>query len=636
MAGQAAPRFPLPAPTTALSLFVLLVAAPAISFTTFVSAGAEEGEALLRFKATLYGLDADLPSWIPGPAPCNANFTTWEGVICFNGHVWGVQLENRGLVGTLEIEPLVALIGLRAISFMHNNLAGPLPDLNRLGALKAVYLSDNNFSGEIQGGAFAGMRSLKKLFISNNGFTGPIPESLVNLSKLAELRLDHNEFAGPLPEFSQPGLVTVDVSFNALEGPIPQRLSKMDPKFFQGNPKLCGAPLTVPCGDAGEKRRPTTHHGLSLAQIIAFCILFSLALIFLGLVFLLRHDETVVMGRPSSKQSKAAPADASKLEITGLSEKHHNHHRHDSRLVFLRTATERFELQELLRASAEVLGSGNFGSSFKAMLPAVPAVVVKRFREMNGVGRDDFNEHMRRLGRLSHANVLPLVAFYYRKEEKLLITHFVPNGSLAHMLHGNRGSTLPPLDFPARLKIVKGVARGLGYLYDELPVLKLPHGHLKSSNVLLDENLEPLLADYALAPVMNAAHASQVMVAYKSPEVIRLGQPSRKSDVWCFGVLILEILTGKFPANFLHKGSGSSGTDLATWVSSMMKEEGDGKEVFDSDMRSSSTAGNGQWEEMMHKLLMIGLDCCRENPDERTGMREVLERILQLNLSTSN
>lgn len=93
-------------------------------------------------------------------------------------------------------------------------------------------------------------------------------------------------------------------------------------------------------------------------------------------------------------------------------------------------------MQDLLKASAEVLGSGNFGSSYKATLVDAPAVVVKRFKEMNGVGREDFQEHMRRLGRLSHPNLLPLVAYYYRKEEKLLITEFVPNGSLAHMLHG--------------------------------------------------------------------------------------------------------------------------------------------------------------------------------------------------------
>ena len=106
------------------------------------------------------------------------------------------------------------------------------------------------------------------------------------------------------------------------------------------------------------------------------------------------------------------------------------------KLYFLRNDREGFELQDLLRASAEVLGSGSFGSSYKAVLLSGQPMVVKRFREMSNVGKEEFYEHMRRLGNLSHHNLLPLVAFYYKKEEKLLVTDFAENGSLASLLHG--------------------------------------------------------------------------------------------------------------------------------------------------------------------------------------------------------
>ena len=105
------------------------------------------------------------------------------------------------------------------------------------------------------------------------------------------------------------------------------------------------------------------------------------------------------------------------------------------RLVFIQEGRTRFEIEDLLRASAEVLGSGTFGSSYKATLCEGPAVVVKRFKDMNGVGREDFSEHMRRLGRLAHPNLLPLVAYLYKKEEKL-VTDYIVNGSLAQLLHG--------------------------------------------------------------------------------------------------------------------------------------------------------------------------------------------------------
>lgn len=106
------------------------------------------------------------------------------------------------------------------------------------------------------------------------------------------------------------------------------------------------------------------------------------------------------------------------------------------RLQFVRSDRERFELQDLLRASAQVLGGGSFGSSYKAALLGGSAVVVKRFREMNNVRKEEFYVHMTRLGRFSHPNVLPLVAFFYKKDEKLLITDYAENGSLASHLHG--------------------------------------------------------------------------------------------------------------------------------------------------------------------------------------------------------
>ncbi|VAI86000.1 unnamed protein product [Triticum turgidum subsp. durum] len=140
---------------------------------------------------------------------------------------------------------------------------------------------------------------------------------------------------------------------------------------------------------------------------------------------------------------------------------------------------------------------------------------------------------MRRLGRLSHPNLLPLVAYYYRKEEKLLMHDYVQNKSLAHLLHGEgRGVKKAVVHWAARLKIIKGVASALSYMYDELPMLTVPHGHLKSSNILLDERFEPLMTDYALVPVMNQSHAAQLMVAFKSPERKQFGKSSKKSDVW--------------------------------------------------------------------------------------------------------
>ncbi|KAL0324037.1 UNVERIFIED_CONTAM: putative LRR receptor-like serine/threonine-protein kinase [Sesamum calycinum] len=296
---------------------------------------------------------------------------------------------------------------------------------------------------------------------------------------------------------------------------------------------------------------------------------------------------------------------------------------HGRKLYFVRNEEERFELEELLGASAEVLGSGSFGSSYKAAVFSGQAYVVRRFRQMNNVGKQEFYEHMRRLGRLSHPNLLPLVAFYYRKEEKLLITQYVENGSLANKLHARRCPNEPVLGWPTRLRIIKGVARGLAYLYKELPTVTLPHGHLKSSNILLDSKYEPLLSDYGLVPVMSKDHAQQFMVAYKSPESTQKDRVTRKTDVWSLGILILELLTGRFPANYLKQGKGPS-ADLATWVNSVVKEEWTG-EVFDKDMNPSRHT-----EGQMFRLLKIGMCCCEWNVAMRWDLKEAVERIVEL------
>lgn len=173
------------------------------------------------------------------------------------------------------------------------------------------------------------------------------------------------------------------------------------------------------------------------------------------------------------------------------------------------------------------------------------------------------------------------------------------------------------------MRIVKGIARGLAYLYDAIPSLIAPHGHLKSSNVLLDESLEPLLTDYALSPVINLDLAQQSMMAYKSPEYAQHGRVTKKTDTWSFGILILEILTGKFPENCLTLVHDSN-ADLAGWVNAMIKEKKTSG-VFDLDM-----GGAKNIKSELLKLLKIALSCCEEDVERRLDMREVIEKIGEL------
>ena len=203
-------------------LFLLL-----LLFTT--SHGESDSNVLLKFKASLENTAA-LGNWTVSKPPCNG----WKGVLCEQGHVWGLKLENMGLRGVIDVETLAKLPNLRSVSFKNNDFRGSLPNLTLHGALKTVFLSNNKFSGEIPDNAFYGMRSLKKLHLANNKFSGAIPSTLAKVPRLVELALEDNEFEGEIPNFQQQGLIKFNVSNNRLAGQIPQALSRLHASSFSG------------------------------------------------------------------------------------------------------------------------------------------------------------------------------------------------------------------------------------------------------------------------------------------------------------------------------------------------------------------------------------------------------------------
>ncbi|CAK7339800.1 unnamed protein product [Dovyalis caffra] len=606
------------------SSLVLLVLAFVLSIVV-TSFGSPESDALLKFREQLANNEA-ISNWNPSVNPCDWDRSNWVGVLCLNGSIWGLQLEHMGLSGNIDLDALAPLSSFRTLSLMDNNFKGPFPEIKKLGKLKALYLSNNRFSGDIPDNAFEGMGSLKRLFLANNLLTGKIPSSVGTLPKLMELRLEGNQFEGQMPNFQQKGIKTANVASNDLDGPIPEALSSMSPNSFAGNKGLCGPPLApcIPSPPPSTPKAPGKKFSILYIVIIMLIVLLLLAAIaFAWLLFSPKKRErqtqrTTSSAENSNKMVASYYRDVhSELPESSSQPKKNDH----GKLSFLKNDIDHFDLQDLLTASAEVLGSGTFGSSYKAVVLGQP-VVVKRYRHMNNVGREEFQEHMRRLGRLKHPNLLPLAAYYYRREEKLLVTEFAENGSLAIHLHGNHSTEEDGLDWRIRLKIIRGVARGLAFLYNELPIIA-PHGHLKSSNVLLDESFEPLLTDYALRPVINPEHAHMFMMAYKSPEYAQQGRSSNKADIWSFGILILEMLTGKFPENYLTP-SYNSDADLATWVNNMVKEKKT-SEVFDKEMLGTK---NSKGE--MIKLLKIALSCCEEDVERRLDINEVVDKIEEL------
>lgn len=441
-----------PMQARSLSLYNIMV--PLVSLLLFfftATHGLSDSEAILNFKKSLVvGKANALASWDAKTPPC-----TWSGVLCNRGSVWGLQMENMELSGSIDIEALSGLTSLRTLSFMNNKFVGPFPEFKKIAALKSLYLSNNQFGGDIPGNAFEGMGWLKKVYLAQNKFTGQIPTSLAKLPKLLELRLDGNLFTGQIPEFEHQ-LHLLNLSNNALTGPIPENLSMMDPKVFEGNKGLCGKPLETECESPftelppqPEVRPKSSSRGpLVITAIVAVLTI----LIILGVIILLnrsyrnKQPHLAVETGPSSLQKKTGIREADQSRRERQKPDHRNGSStakkmataagvENTKLSFLREDREKFDLQDLLKASAEILGSGCFGASYKAVLSSGQMMVVKRFKQMNNAGRDEFQEHMKRLGRLRHHNLLPILAYYYRKEEKLLVCDFAERGSLAVNLH---------------------------------------------------------------------------------------------------------------------------------------------------------------------------------------------------------
>lgn len=293
-----------------------------------------------------------------------------------------------------------------------------------------------------------------------------------------------------------------------------------------------------------------------------------------------------------------------------------------------------FCLSDLMKAAAHVLGnsgggnsrpssSGGVGSAYKAVIASGVAVVVKRVTVMNQVSVDVFDKEVRKLGGLRHRNILTPLAYHCRRDEKLLVFEFVPNLSLLHRLHSDHGEEFQ-LDWPSRFKIIQGIARGMWYLHRELEFLSLPHGNLKTSNIFLGDDGEPLVSEFGLQRLINPDAQFQSLVAYKSPEAERDGSVSAKSDVFCFGVVVLEILTGKFPSQYAGLDR-AGGTNLVEWIGSAA-EQGGWMDLLHPTVVSAAADDKISSDEI-ENVLRIGVRCTGEDPDRRPSMSEVIDEL---------
>ncbi|KAI7745456.1 hypothetical protein M8C21_028559, partial [Ambrosia artemisiifolia] len=576
---------------------------------------------------------------------------TWPGVVCDNktNRVVELHFPGMGLSGNLPENTLGNLTELTTLSLRFNALSGRLPlDIFTLRNLRNLFLQNNLFSGPIPD-SFSGMSNLVRANFGNNNFTGDIPNSVSNLTRLATLYLDHNGLTGTIPDLTRTNIAQFNVSNNRLTGEIPSKLSGFPDSAFAGN-SLCGSPLTSCTGSesgsgSGSKSGSGSGSGLSggvIAGIVIGSVL-GLLLILVIIYFLCcknRNQKSKTATRDLGEigqvkvdmpveNAKSGPKSVENVDsyptlaaaaVGGAVGTKAKSGEVGKKLVFFNKNKElgKFDLDDLLRASAEVLGKGTFGTAYKAVLEAGFAVVVKRLRDVT-MGDKEFREKIEGVGAMDHENLVPLRAYYCNGEEKLLVYDYMPMGSLSALLHGNRGAGRTPLNWETRSSIALGAARGIVYLHAQGATVS--HGNIKSSNILLTSSYESKVSDFGLAQLVGPSATPTRVDGYRAPEVTDARKVSQKADVYSFGVLLLELLTGKAPT---HALLNEEGVDLPRWVQSVVREEWT-SEVFDLELLRYQNV-----EDHMVQLLQLAIDCCAQYPDKRPSMVDVANHIAEL------
>ncbi|XP_004493090.1 LRR receptor-like serine/threonine-protein kinase RPK2 [Cicer arietinum] len=500
---------------------------------------------------------------------------------------------------------------LQRLDLRGNKLSGVLPnELGNLKNMKWMLLGGNNLTGEIPY-QLGRLTSLLVLNVSHNVLIGTIPPTLSNATSLEILLLDHNNLSGeiPLSVSALSNLVQLDVSFNNLSGHIPHFQHTSDCDSYKGNKHLHSCPdsyfdsptsrATAPLVDKNSH----SHRGRKLRTVVialaasAFAVLCTL----LGIVLVICFRRSKFSRISSIRRREVVTFQIVPTELSYES---------------VVTATGNFSIRYLI-------GTGGFGSTYKADLSPGFLVAIKRLSIGKFQGMQQFETEIRTLGRIRHKNLVTLIGYYVGKAEMFLIYNYLSGGNLEAFIHDRSGKNV---QWPVIYKIAKDIAEALAYLHYAC-VPRIVHRDIKPSNILLDENLNAYLSDFGLARLLEVSetHATTDVAGtfgYVAPEYATTCRVSDKADVYSYGVVLLELISGRrsLDPSFSNYGNGFN---IVPWAELLMTE-GRCSELFSSALWESGP------KEKLLGLLKIALTCTEETLSIRPSMKHVLEKLKQL------
>ncbi|MED6218424.1 hypothetical protein PIB30_026528 [Stylosanthes scabra] len=486
---------------------------------------------------------------------------SWSHVTCRNGHVVSLALDSIGFSGTLS-PSILKLKYLVNLELQNNKLSGTLPDY------------------------IANLTSLQYLNLANNNFIGSIPPSWAQLSTLRHL----------------------DLSSNGLTGSIPMQLFSVPVFNFSNTQLLCGSKLEQPCDSKSDP--PASNKKLELAKVAQFASCGAFALLCLGAIFTYRHHQ--MHKQKSDVFVDVSGEDESKISFGQL---------------------RRFSWRELQIATknfseSNVIGQGGFGKVYKGILSDNTKIAVKRLTDYHNPGGEAaFEREVNLISVAVHRNLLRLIGFCTTSTERILVYPFMENLSVAYRLRDLKADE-KGLDWGARKRVAFGTAHGLEYLHEQCNP-KIIHRDLKAANILLDDEFEAVLGDFGLAKLVDTrmTHVTTQVrgtMGHIAPEYLSTGKSSEKTDVFGYGITLLELVTGQRAVD-LSRLEEEEDVLLIDHVKKLLKENRV-EVIVDRNLESYDP-------KEVERILQVALLCTQYYPEDRPSMSEVVKMLQGVGLA---
>ncbi|KAL9409089.1 hypothetical protein AB3S75_047470 [Citrus x aurantiifolia] len=509
-------------------------------------------------------------------------------------------LRGNQLTGRLPTE-IGAFNELEYLDLSANRFSNSVPEsLGHLLKLHYLDLSNNQFVQELPK-ELEKLVQLSELDASHNLFGGEIPFQICSLKSLEKLNLSHNNLSGSIPNCFEGmhGLSVIDISDNQLQGPVPNSTAFRNApvEALEGNKELCGSVKGMqPCKVFSSHKQNSGAKWFAIVFPVLGALFVSMALI---AIFILRKRKSDSGDRQSSNQNPQGL-----LSILNF----------EGKLVY----------DEIVRATNDFdeeycIGNGGHGSVYRAELQSGEVVAVKKFHSPlpcdQIADQKEFLTEVEALTEIRHRNIVKLYGFCSHARHSFLVYEFLERGSLAAILSSDAAAQ--ELGWSQRMNVIKGVADALSYLHHDCfpPIV---HRDISSKNLLLDLEYEVHVADFGIAKFLKPDSSNWTEFAgtygYIAPELAYTMKITEKCDVYSFGVLVLEVIRGKHPRDFLSSTSSPSpslNTDIAL------------DEVLDPRLPVPSCSV----QEKLISIMEVGFSRLKESPESRPTMKIVSQQL---------